>query len=142
MLVRVATVGLCHSDLSVVDGTRPRPLPMVLGHEASGVVVDVGDGVVDLALGDHVVFTFVPACGGCLPCQSGRPALCTRGAAANGEGTLLSGRYVFRRSGGEVVHQQLGVSCLSTHTVAAANSLVKVPLELPSTAPRSSAARC
>ena len=65
MLVRVRAAGVCHSDLSVVNGSRPRPLPMVLGHEAAGDVEAVGAGVTDFAPGDRVVFSFVPSCGRC-----------------------------------------------------------------------------
>src|SRR6478672_13294073 len=83
MRVRVGAAGLCHSDLSVVDGSRPRVLPMVLGHEASGIVREVGPGPAQFAPGDHVVFSFVPSCGQCVPCASGRAALCERGAAAD-----------------------------------------------------------
>jgi Zn-dependent alcohol dehydrogenase len=90
VLVRVRAVGLCHSDLSVINGDRPRPVPMALGHEAAGEVMQLGDGVVDLAIGDHVALVFVPSCGHCTPCAEGRPALCEPGAAANGAGTLLS----------------------------------------------------
>jgi alcohol dehydrogenase len=91
VLVRIAAAGLCHSDLSVINGDRPRPLPMALGHEAAGVVEQTGPGVDDLAKGDHVVMVFVPSCGHCLPCAEGRPALCEPGAAANTAGSLLSG---------------------------------------------------
>ncbi len=125
-----SAAGLCHSDLSVIDGSRPRPLPMVLGHEAAGVVVEVGAGVRGLRIDDHVVFAFVPACGGCPPCQSGRPALCEPGAAANTAGTLLSGRRPFRRDGRDL-HHHLGVSAFSEYTVAAAESLVPVDRSLP-----------
>jgi alcohol dehydrogenase len=131
VLVKVASAGLCHSDLSVVDGVRPRPVPMVLGHEAAGVVVEVGAGVTDVAVDDHVVFSFVPVCGACVPCQSGRPALCERGAAANTAGTLLSGRRVFARPDGEPVHQHLGVSGFAEYTVCAQESLVRIPARLP-----------
>lgn len=75
VLVKISAAGLCHSDLSVINGDRPRPLPMVLGHEASGVVEEVGAGVHDLVRGDHVVCVFVPSCGHCAPCSQGRPAL-------------------------------------------------------------------
>src|SRR6185369_7016183 len=68
VLVEIAGAGLCHSDLSVVDGSRPRAMPMVMGHEASGVVREVGVGVTDFAPDDHVVFSFVPVCGRCLFC--------------------------------------------------------------------------
>lgn len=130
VLVRIAAAGLCHSDLSVVDGSRPRPLPMVLGHEAAGVVVETGAGVRGLCPEDHVVFSFMPACGACVPCQSGRPALCQPGAAANGAGTLVSGRRPFRRAGSEL-HHHLGVSAFSEYTVVSADSLVAVERTLP-----------
>ena len=102
VLVRVRAAGLCHSDLSVIDGSRPRPVPMALGHEAAGVVEALGEGVSDLAVGDHVVLVFVPSCGRCGPCAAGRPALCEPGAKANGAGTLAFGRaaaLVPRRAG-------------------------------------------
>src|SRR4051794_5061878 len=83
VLIKIAAAGLCHSDLSVIEGNRPRPLPMALGHEAAGVVEEVGRGVDDLTIGDHVVMVFVPSCGHCLPCSEGRPALCEPAAAAN-----------------------------------------------------------
>src|SRR5690242_12001735 len=76
VLVKIRAAGLCHSDLSVIDGNRPRPMPMVLGHEAVGVIEAVGDGVNNLNVGDHVVTVFVPSCGRCGPCSQQRPALC------------------------------------------------------------------
>ena len=91
LLVRVGAAGLCHSDLSVIDGSRPRVMPMALGHEAAGEVVATGAGVTAFATGDHVVLAFVPACGECEPCRAGRSALCEPGAAANAAGTLLGG---------------------------------------------------
>src|SRR5687768_9486124 len=91
VLVRIAAAGLCHSDLSVINGDRPRPLPMALGHEAAGVIEALGDGVTSLAAGDHVIMVFMPSCGECSFCGAGRPALCEPGAAANGSGALLSG---------------------------------------------------
>ena len=88
VLVRIRAAGLCHSDLSVINGDRPRPMPMALGHEAAGVVEALGEGVRDLEPGDHVVMVFMPSCGHCLPCAEGRPALCEPGAAANAAGRL------------------------------------------------------
>ena len=76
VLVHIRAAGLCHSDLSVINGDRPRPVPMALGHEAAAEVIECGRGVTDLAPGDHVVLIFVPSCGHCLPCMVGRPALC------------------------------------------------------------------
>ncbi|WP_460365648.1 alcohol dehydrogenase catalytic domain-containing protein, partial [Actinocorallia lasiicapitis] len=81
LLVRIGAAGLCHSDLSVINGSRVRPLPMALGHEAAGEVVAVGADT-GFLVGDHVVLAFVPACGACARCAAGRPALCLPGAAA------------------------------------------------------------
>jgi alcohol dehydrogenase len=130
ILVRIAAAGLCHSDLSVIEGNRPRPMPMVLGHEAAGVVEELGSGVEDLKKGDHVVMVFVPSCGHCLPCSEGRPALCEPGAAANGAGTLLSGARRLRRNG-EAVNHHLGVSGFADYAVISRRSCVKVDPELP-----------
>ena len=91
ILIRVGAAGLCHSDLSVIDGSRPRVMPMVLGHEAAGEVVELGPDVDDFAPGDHVVLSFVPSCGRCGPCLDGRAALCEPGAVANAAGSLVSG---------------------------------------------------
>jgi len=129
VLVKMAAAGLCHSDLSVINGDRPRPLPMALGHEAAGVVEEVGPGVDDLVKGDHVVMVFVPSCGHCLPCAEGRPALCEPGAAANGKGTLLSGARRIRRKG-EPVHHHLGVSAFAEYATVSRRSIVKIDREL------------
>jgi alcohol dehydrogenase len=130
VLVKIAAAGLCHSDLSVINGDRPRPLPMALGHEAAGVVVEAGPGVGDLAPGDHVAMVFMPSCGHCLPCAEGRPALCEPGAAANGAGTLLSGARRLHR-GGAAVNHHMGVSAFADHAVASRRSLVKLEPDLP-----------
>lgn len=130
VLVRVRAAGLCHSDLSVINGDRPRPVPMALGHEAAGEVVACGHGVDDLAPGDHVVMVFVPSCGHCLPCAEGRPALCEPGAAANGAGTLFSGARRITRAGAPVNHH-MGVSAFAEHAVLARHSLVKIDKDLP-----------
>ncbi len=82
VLVKITGAGLCHSDLSIVNGDRPRQMPMALGHEAAGIVEECGAGVTDLARGDSVALVFVPSCGHCIPCMEGRPALCEPGAAA------------------------------------------------------------
>ncbi len=136
VLVRIEAAGLCHSDLSVINGTRPRPLPMALGHEAAGVVEVVGpddgaSGGAGLAVGDHVVFVFVPSCGACAHCAQGRPALCEPGAAANAAGTLLAGSRRLRRPGGEDIHHHLGVSGFADFATVSSRSLVKIDPELP-----------
>lgn len=130
LLVRVGAAGLCHSDLSVVDGTRPRPVPMVLGHEAAGVVEAAGPGVPDVREGDHVVLSFVPSCGLCAECAGGEPILCAAAAAANGEGRLLAGGHRF--SWNDVpVHHHLGVSAFSERIVVDRASAVVIDPEVP-----------
>jgi alcohol dehydrogenase len=134
VLVEIVGAGLCHSDLSVVDGSRPRPLPMVLGHEASGIVREVGPNVSEFTAGDHVVFSWVPLCGRCLYCVSGRGAMCEPGNAANLIGTLLSGAKRFsssRSHSSQACAHHLGVSAFSQFTVAAQESLVKIDASLP-----------
>jgi Zn-dependent alcohol dehydrogenase len=131
LLVRIEAAGVCHSDISVVDGSRVRPLPMALGHEAAGVVEDVGPGVKQVKVGDHVVLTFVPSCGSCAECSSGRPALCAPGAVANGAGTLLHGGSVLTDGNGKLVHHHLGVSGFARHAVIARESAVVIPADVP-----------
>jgi len=130
VLVKVAAAGLCHSDLSVVNGNRPRAMPMVLGHEGSGVVEELGEGVDDFEIGDHVVFIFVPSCGKCISCKEGKPALCDPGLAAIGAGTLLSGEKKISLNG-DLINHQVGVSCFAEYTVVSSKSLVKVDKSLP-----------
>lgn len=131
LLVQVRAAGLCHSDLSVIDGSRPRVMPMALGHEAAGVVLEPGPGSEGFEPGDHVVLAFVPVCGECGPCRAGRPALCELGAAANTAGTLLSGERRLRDASGAPLNHHLGVSAFSERVVVSARSAVKVDPELP-----------
>ena len=129
VLVRIRAAGLCHSDLSVISGDRPRPLPMVLGHESAGEVVECGTGVTDLKAGDRVVLVFMPSCGCCMPCMEGRPALCEPGAASNGAGMLLSGARRLHLDGQPVNHH-VGVSCFADYAVVSRRSCVKLDAEL------------
>lgn len=126
LLVRIEAAGLCHSDLSVVDGNRVRPVPMLLGHEAAGIIEKVG-GASDLAPGQRVVMTFLPRCGQCSACATDGLAPCIPGSAANGAGTLLSGSV---RLGGGVLHH-LGVSGFATHAVVDRRSVVPVEADVP-----------
>jgi Zn-dependent alcohol dehydrogenase len=130
VLVRMAAAGLCHSDLSIINGSRPRPMPMALGHEAAGVVEEVGTGVRDLRKGDHVIFVFVPSCGSCTPCAEGRPALCEPAIAAAVAGTLLSGAHRIHRSG-VPIHHQVGVSSFAEYATVSRRSLIKVDADIP-----------
>ncbi|MFD7528170.1 MULTISPECIES: zinc-binding dehydrogenase [unclassified Streptomyces] len=131
VLVRIAAASLCHSDLSVVNGDRVRPLPMALGHEAVGVVQETGPGVGRVSPGDHVALVFVPSCGFCGDCAAGRPALCAAAAAANGSGALLHGPSLLTDASGAPVHHQLGVSAFSEHAVLAQESVVPIPKDIP-----------
>ncbi|MFJ8851355.1 zinc-binding dehydrogenase [Streptomyces sp. NPDC102437] len=133
VLVRIAAASLCHSDLSVVNGDRVRPLPMALGHEAVGVVQETGPGVGRVSPGDHVALVFVPSCGFCGDCAAGRPALCAQAAAANGSGALLHGPSLLTDAAGNRVHHQLGVSAFSEHAVLAQESVVPIPKDIPFT---------
>ena len=128
--VAIKAAGLCHSDLSVINGDRPRPLPMALGHEAAGVVEALGDGVTDLNIGDHVVMVFMPSCGHCDPCAGGRPALCETGAAANGKGELLTGGTRLHADA-EPLNHHLGCSAFAGHAVVSRRSLVRIDDDLP-----------
>lgn len=130
ILVKIKAAGLCHSDLSVIDGNRPRPLPMALGHEAAGIVVEIGENVTNVAVGDHVVFAFLPSCGQCIYCQTGRTALCEPGAKANGDGVLLGGHRRIKKNG-EYLYHHLGVSGFAEHTVASEFSVVKIDKSIP-----------
>ena len=129
VLVKMIAAGLCHSDLSVISGVRPRPVPMALGHEASAQVVQVGEGVSDLKAGDRVVLVFVPSCGHCMPCMEGRPALCEPGAESNGKGTLLSGERRLHL-GSQVVNHHVGVSAFAEHAVVSRRSCVKLEQDI------------
>ena len=129
--VKVLAAGLCHSDLSVINGSRPRPMPMVLGHEAAGEVLDVGPETPGFERGDRVVFSFVPNCGHCTPCASGRPALCEPGAAANTAGTLLSGQRRWHGDAAITYQHHLGISAFAEATVVSARSAVKIDPTLP-----------
>ncbi|HXD31853.1 MAG TPA: zinc-dependent alcohol dehydrogenase family protein [Pyrinomonadaceae bacterium] len=131
VLVEIAAAGLCHSDLSVVDGSRPRAMPMVLGHEASGIVRQVGANVSEFVPGDHVVFSWVASCGKCSYCVAGRGSMCEPGVQANIDGTLLGGARRFTDSHSRTCSHHLGVSGFSNFTIAAQESLVKIDKALP-----------
>ncbi|HME74255.1 MAG TPA: alcohol dehydrogenase catalytic domain-containing protein [Mycobacterium sp.] len=132
LLIRIEAAGLCHSDLSVVDGNRVRPVPMLLGHEAAGVVERVGSADVDLAVGQRVVMTFLPRCGRCAACATDGLTPCERGSASNNAGTLLCGGRRLTRDGLPVNHH-LGVSGFATYAVVDRKSVVPVDSDVPPT---------
>jgi Zn-dependent alcohol dehydrogenase len=130
VLVDVEAAGVCHSDLSVINGARPRPVPMLLGHEAAGRVVSLGEDVDDVAVGDRVVLSYLPRCGDCPGCHSNGRFPCTPGNAANGAGEMFGGGSRLTRDG-EPVHHHLGVSGFATHAVVDKRSLVRVDDDVP-----------
>lgn len=130
LLVRMEAAGVCRSDLSVVEGNRTRPLPMLLGHEAAGIVEAVGSEVADVQVGQRVVMTFLPRCGECSGCRSQGRVPCSVGSASNNAGSLLGGAVRLRRRGAEVKHH-LGVSGFATHAVVARKSVVPVDPDVP-----------
>jgi len=131
VLVKIEAAGLCHSDLSVVNGDRVRPLPMALGHEAAGRIARVGEGVGDVRVDDHVVLVYVPACGECAFCAADQPAMCEAGAASNGTGELLRGGRRMRDPYGAEVHHHLGVSAFGEFAVVDRSSVVVIEDDVP-----------
>jgi alcohol dehydrogenase len=131
LLIKIAGGGLCHSDLSIINGNRARPMPLVLGHEGSGEVVEVGAGVRDIKVGDPIVFQFSASCGLCRNCLSGRPQLCETHNAARAKGHLMAGGSRMRDSKGVEIAHQSGVSCFAEYAVIDRGTAVKVDKDLP-----------
>jgi S-(hydroxymethyl)glutathione dehydrogenase/alcohol dehydrogenase len=125
--VRTAAVGLCHSDLHVIDGRVARPMPVILGHEASGIVAEVGSAVDDVAVGDHVVACFVVYCGRCRMCRAGRPAMCQ-----NREATMRAAGEPPRLSlAGREVHQWTNIAGFAEEMVLHRNAVTVVDERMP-----------
>ncbi|HSP51506.1 MAG TPA: alcohol dehydrogenase catalytic domain-containing protein [Cryobacterium sp.] len=130
ILVKIEAAGLCHSDLSVVNGSRVRPTPMLLGHEAAGRVVELGAEVSDLRIGQRVVMAFLPRCGECAGCRTDGKLPCIPGTAANTAGSLLGGGRRLTQDD-EPVHHHLGVSAFASHAVVNRFSVVPVDDDVP-----------
>jgi S-(hydroxymethyl)glutathione dehydrogenase / alcohol dehydrogenase len=130
VLVDIAACGLCASDLHVVEGALPEPLPLVLGHEASGVVVETGPGVDSVAPGDHVVLALVPSCGTCSECRRGRPNFCETGARMAASGTLADGTSRLSVNG-SVLHHFNSVSSFAGHAVVPESIAVRIRPDVP-----------
>ncbi|MEU2430593.1 Zn-dependent alcohol dehydrogenase [Streptomyces sp. NPDC007861] len=124
VLVAVAAAGLCHSDLSVIDGTIPFPVPVVLGHEGAGVVEAVGPGVTHVAPGDHVSMSTLANCGACAECDRGRPTMCRR--------AIGRPERPFSRAG-EPLYQFASNSAFAERTLVKAVQAVRIPREIPLT---------
>ena len=129
--VRIAAAGVCHSDLHVRLGEWQPPVPLVMGHEGSGTVVEIGADVTSLAEGDHVVLSWVAPCGQCRYCKAGREARCQVAATIVGPGgTLQDGTSRLSRSG-EMIHHYLGVSSFAEEAVVPASGAIKVRDDAP-----------
>lgn len=127
--VRVKHCGVCHSDLSIVDGVFPSPTPIVLGHEAAGVVDAVGPDVTSLAPGDHVVLTPVPPCGACYFCLRGEPGVCVNASAITSN-MFADGSTGLTR-GGDVVFRGVGVGAFGEYVLTQASGAVKISPDVP-----------
>lgn len=130
VLVKIAAASLCRSDLSVINGVRAWPMPIVPGHEASGTVEAVGPDIATVSAGDPVVLVYQPQCGACPACLDGDAHLCGPGLTANRKGELLSGGP--RLSiGGKPVHHHMGLSAFAEYALVSEKSVVPVPHDLP-----------
>jgi S-(hydroxymethyl)glutathione dehydrogenase/alcohol dehydrogenase len=130
VLIKMAVAGVCHSDLHVMTGHLTAPVPVILGHEGSGVVAEVGPGVTSLKPGDHVIPLWRLSCGGCEYCSGGRPALCAAGSQIRMTGRLLDGTTRFKLNGQEIKHFA-GVSSFSEYSVIPAPAVLKIPQDFP-----------
>lgn len=129
--VRIAAAGVCHSDLHVKRGEWDAAAPLVMGHEGSGVVTELGEGVTTLAVGDHVVLSWVPPCGECRYCRAGHEARCQKVATVVAPlGVLFDGTSRLSRDG-EPLHHYLGVSSFAEEVVVPASGAVKVRDDAP-----------
>ncbi|BCL83250.1 alcohol dehydrogenase [Ktedonobacteria bacterium brp13] len=130
VLVKLAASGVCHSDLHVIHGTQATPLPVVLGHEGAGIVEAVGPNVTQPKVGDHVVLSWVPYCGQCSYCLSGRPNLCSVVYAALANGTLLDGTSRLSRGGAPVYHYSF-ISSFAEYAVVPASGCIVIQPDIP-----------
>ncbi len=130
VLVRIKGVGICHTDVAAIEGVVPFPLPAVLGHEGSGIVEKVGEGVTELEVGDHVALSF-DHCGECDICLKGLPAYCEMFAALNYFGTRIDGTVTMAQGDDDVHGNWFGQSSFSTYAIASVHNAVKVPKDVP-----------
>lgn len=128
--MRIAACGVCATDLHVVDGELPEPVPLVLGHEASGVVVETGPGVDDPGVGSHVVLALVPSCGRCRACRLGRPNFCEHGSRMAATGTLADGTSRLSLDGTHLHHFN-AISSFAEYAVVPASSAVPIRADVP-----------
>jgi NDMA-dependent alcohol dehydrogenase len=128
--VRMKAAGVCHSDLHVMKGDLPMPSPIILGHEGSGIVEAVGDGVTSVSPGDHVIPIWRASCGQCEYCLGGKPALCDMGTRMRFEGTMPDGTMRFKNSAGDCIRHYAGVSTFSSHSTMPEAAVVRIPKDI------------
>lgn len=129
VMIKLAACGVCHSDYSVTTGTIPFPPPVVLGHEGAGIVVEVGEGVTGIAVGDAVVSSFVSMCGKCRYCQTGRPQLCDQ--AAKAAYTLPDGTVRTRDLQGNPLNVFSGCGVMAEYATLHTDNVVKIDRDIP-----------
>ena len=130
VLVRMKATGICHSDLSIINGTIRWKLPSVLGHEGAGVVVEVGEGVQSVKKDDHVIPLYTPECGACKFCLSGKTNLCQAIRETQGQGLMPDGTSRFKYKG-DVLYHYMGTSTFSNFTVIPEIALAKIRSDAP-----------
>lgn len=129
--IRLAAAGVCHSDLHVLKGEWKHRTPLVLGHEGAGTVMELGEGVSGLQVGDHVILSWMPACGICRYCLSGRPQLCEDAGAAIGTDALLDGTTRLSRQDGEPVYHYLSSAVFAEEAVVPAKGAIRIREDAP-----------
>jgi Zn-dependent alcohol dehydrogenase len=129
VMVKLAACGVCHSDLSATNGTIPMPPPLILGHEAAGEVVEVGEGVSGFAAGDHVVSSFIYMCGKCRFCSMGRPVLCLEQAKALT--TLPDGTLRTKDAAGKPLSVFSGCGVMAEYATIHVDNLVRIEPMIP-----------
>ena len=128
VLGEVVAAGLCHSDLSVVNGNRPKEMPILIGHGESGIVEKVGGRIKNFEVGDHVVFVFIAACSSCIRCKEGKPSLCKPGMLTSSAGTLLSDKK--KNLTINTINHHVSILLISEYTVVSSKSLVKISKDI------------
>jgi alcohol dehydrogenase len=130
VLIQIKAVGLCHSDLVAINGERGKPMPIVIGHEVAGIVIELGEGVKGFEQGDHVVPTYVASCGHCEMCAVGRPALCEPATVTNADAVLWDGTTRLHKNG-QRIHHHSGVAGFAEYAVMSKDALIKIDKSIP-----------
>jgi S-(hydroxymethyl)glutathione dehydrogenase/alcohol dehydrogenase len=131
VLVRIKAAGLCHTDLEVIEGSLRYPMPIVLGHEAAGIVEEAGPGATGVAVGDHVILSWNPHCGHCFYCDRDLPILCETYLAHGPQAVAFDGDSRVRLAGGGDLRQLMFLGAFAEYCIVTAEQAIVVPAELP-----------